>query len=107
MGGLGFGNSLGGFLFEWCDEWWKREGGSLTEHDTDGSWSNGAYWKDIKAERNMNMNEEWWGMVAQDEALVKGLNVRKPRLVYDVVQQMFTGKKMKKESNTMGEEKKK
>ncbi|MDD5131047.1 MAG: glycoside hydrolase family 2 TIM barrel-domain containing protein [bacterium] len=107
MGGLGFGNSLGGFLFEWCDEWWKREGGSLTEQDTDACWSNGAYWKDIKAESNMNMNEEWWGMVAQDKTIINGLNMRQPRLVYEVIQQMFTGKKIKREIKIMGKEKKK
>ncbi len=104
-GGLGFGNSLGGFLFEWCDEWWKREGGSLIEQDTDACWSNGAYWKDIKAERNMNMNEEWWGLVAQDKAIVNGLNTRQPRLAYKMIQQIFTGKKMPQETKAPKREK--
>lgn len=106
-GGLGFGNSLGGFLFEWCDEWWKSEGGSLSEHDTDACWSNGAYWKDIKAERNMNMNEEWWGIVAQEEAVRSGINIRKPRLAYTMIQQMFVGKRVKKKIKGTGQEKKK
>jgi len=31
-------------------------------HDTGASWSNGAYYFDIKAAQNMNINEEWWGV---------------------------------------------
>ncbi|MFC1509401.1 hypothetical protein ACFL60_06930, partial [Candidatus Omnitrophota bacterium] len=48
----GIGNCLGGFVFEWTDEWWKfneedRFGWDV--HDTFSSWSNGAYYFDIKA----------------------------------------------------------
>ena len=60
----GEGNSLGGFVFEWSDEWWKFGPGNkkgLVIHDTKGSWSNPAYYYDAKA-RN-NMNEEWFGLV--------------------------------------------
>ena len=96
-GGLGFGNSLGGFTFEWCDEWWKDDGAPTAEHDTEASWSNGAYWQDIKAARNMNMNEEWFGIMAQDPAhLVDGYATRQPRMSYFVMREMFTGKKSPK-----------
>lgn len=95
-GGLGFGNSLGGFLFEWNDEWWKcDQGNSLSDHDTDAGWSNGAYWRDIKAERNLNMNEEWWGIMAIDTTTVFGetYNALKPRLAYYAIKELFTGRK--------------
>ena len=46
----------GGMLFSFNDEWWKHNGGSAYVHDTESSWSNGAY-------LDPNMNEEWWGIV--------------------------------------------
>jgi hypothetical protein len=61
----GVGNCLGGFVFEWTDEWWKyneEDAIGWRMHDTAGSWSNGAYYFDIKAPQNMNINEEWWGV---------------------------------------------
>ena len=33
-------------------------------HDTESNWSNGSYYFDIQAPKNMNMNEEWFGIVA-------------------------------------------
>lgn len=66
-GGDGAGNSLGGFVFEWTDEWWKHNAGYLPGwkmHDTDASWSNTAYYFDAKA--GNNINEEWWGITALD-----------------------------------------
>ncbi len=96
-GGLGFGNSLGGFQFEFMDEWWKCDGAPTAEHDTDGTWSNAAYWRDIKADNNMNMNEEWWGIVAQDTGtIVNGNYARVPRLAYYMLAEIFTGKKINK-----------
>ncbi|HAH19576.1 MAG TPA: hypothetical protein DCL49_01580 [Candidatus Omnitrophica bacterium] len=78
-------NCLGGTMFEWTDEWWKHnEAASDTWkiHDTESHWSNGSYYFDIKAERNMNMNEEWFGIVALSEELDNGVNTRIPRKAY-------------------------
>jgi len=52
----GYGNSLGGAVFEWSDEWWKNEGDSdPSVHDTDtqsqGAWLDGGGY------------EEWFGIV--------------------------------------------
>ncbi|MFH1644978.1 MAG: glycoside hydrolase family 2 TIM barrel-domain containing protein [Candidatus Omnitrophota bacterium] len=54
-GGYGAGNSLGGVLFEWIDEWWKAYEPSL--HDTKPLWA-GSFpdgW----------MHEEWLGVASQ------------------------------------------
>ena len=53
--GYGAGNSLGGVLFEWVDEWWKAYEPSL--HDTKPLWA-GSFpdgW----------MHEEWLGIASQ------------------------------------------
>ena len=84
----GAGNCLGGTMFEWNDEWWKHnESGPDTwkAHDTESYWSNGNYYFDIKAERNMNMNEEWFGIVGLSEEIENGLNKRAPRKAYYVL----------------------
>ena len=54
------GNCLGGFIFEWVDEWWKHNEnfeGDWSVHNADAGWSNGSYYFDIEAENGMNMNE--------------------------------------------------
>jgi len=64
------GNALGGIIFEWIDEWWKHnEGyrGDWAVHNTQAGWSDGSYYFDIEAPNGMNMNEEWFGLVAYDE----------------------------------------
>ncbi|MFT6398312.1 MAG: hypothetical protein ACJAYU_003070 [Bradymonadia bacterium] len=53
------GSCVGGFAFEFNDEWWKTDGGGWGEHDTAASWNNGAY-------PDPGMHEEWWGMVDID-----------------------------------------
>ena len=40
---LGLGVSIGGFVFEFNDEWWKYQDGGWYVHDTAPSWSNGGY----------------------------------------------------------------
>ena len=76
------GNCLGGFIFEWVDEWWKHNEtfeGDWSAHNTDAGWSNGSYYFDIEAENGMNMNEEWFGLVAWNE---KNLSQRIPKKSY-------------------------
>ncbi|NQT75330.1 MAG: hypothetical protein HQ566_02285 [Candidatus Omnitrophica bacterium] len=82
--GSGVGNSLGGFVFEWTDEWWKFDEGNSSgwyAHDTIGSWSNGAYYFDIKAPQNLNINEEWWGVCSLVRRKGK-LDERRPTKAY-------------------------
>jgi hypothetical protein len=82
-------NVLGGFVFEWIDEWWKHgmETG-LDIHDTKGTWNNGAYDFDAMPGR-MNMNEEWFGIVAQGELTEGGIHRRIPRASYFLLQKIW------------------
>jgi hypothetical protein len=91
-GGQGAGNSLGGFVFEWTDEWWKHspdyEPGTRV-HDIGASWSNPAYYFDAKA--GNNINEEWWGIVNLNPKYMKsGIERRVPRKAYYVLQSFWT-----------------
>ncbi len=88
----GEGNCLGGTMFEWTDEWWKHtpfDQASWKTHDPGSNWSNGSYYFDIQAPQNMNMNEEWFGIVALSEEKQDGLNKRVPRKAYYVVREFW------------------
>lgn len=88
----GAGNCLGGAIFEWSDEWWKHNESSAAGwplHDTESNWSNGAYYFDIKAERNMNMNEEWFGLVKLEQQKETELDKRVPRKAYYVIRDFW------------------
>jgi len=88
----GVGNCIGGTMFEWTDEWWKHteyDPQSWCVHDTEAGWSNGSYYFDIKAPSNMNMNEEWFGIVALSEQLENGINKRIPRKAYYVLREFW------------------
>ncbi|MBU1007117.1 MAG: hypothetical protein KKH08_05975 [Candidatus Omnitrophica bacterium] len=89
--GNGVGNCLGGFVFEWTDEWWKfnetyEYGWRI--HDIASSWSNGAYYFDIKAPQNLNINEEWWGICSLIKSKA-GLDERKPTKAYFVLKELW------------------
>jgi hypothetical protein len=102
----GAGNCIGGTLFEWADEWWKHDSDSpegWSVHDTQSGWSNGSYYYDILAPGNMNMNEEWFGIVALGEQLEnaspaggQGLNKRIPRKAYYVIREFWKHPVIKK-----------
>jgi len=89
-GGEGEGNSLGGFIFEWTDEWWKHNEqypGDWDVQNTEGTWSNGSYYFDAEADNNMN--EEWWGIVglSTEEA---GTNDRRiPKKAYYILKKLW------------------
>ncbi len=79
------GNSIGGFVFEWRDEWWKYlQIERLDIQDTNASWSNQAYLFDW-AEGKNNMNEEWFGITALGTPNGDGVYTARPRMAYDVL----------------------
>jgi beta-galactosidase len=88
-GNNGFGNSIGGFAFEWRDEWWKfKQTENLDIHDTNASWSNGGYPSDYVEGRN-NMNEEWWGIVRLGDINGDGIYAAEPRTAYHVLSDIW------------------
>jgi len=79
------GNSVGGFVFEWRDEWWKyKQVEFLDKHDTHASWANGGYTYDFVEGQN-NMNEEWWGIMRLGPMNAQGVYVAEPRAAYYVL----------------------
>jgi hypothetical protein len=93
--GDGSGNSLGGFVFEWSDEWWKHNPDSEARwgsHDPEAGWANPAYYYDSKA--GSNMSEEWWGVVGIDPKHPKdGVIKRVPRKAYYILKSCWAPKK--------------
>ena len=89
--GNGVGNCLGCFVFEWTDEWWKfdeNDNVSWYVHDTLANWSNGAYYFDIKAPQNLNINEEWWGVCALEKR-EHALDERRPTKAYFLLKKLW------------------
>jgi len=83
------GNSIGGFVFEWRDEWWKyRQTENLDQQDNNASWSNQAYMFDW-AEGKDNMNEEWFGITALGMPNADGVYTARPRAAYDVLSKIW------------------
>jgi hypothetical protein len=83
------GNSIGGFVFEWRDEWWKfKQTENLNVHDDNASWANGGYSFDWINGKN-NMNEEWFGINALGAADPDGVYLVRPRIGYEVLSQVW------------------
>ncbi len=83
------GNSIGGFVFEWRDEWWKfKQTENLDKHDRNASWSNGGYSFDYVPGQN-NMNEEWWGITRLGPLNKDGVHIADPRMAYDVLTKVW------------------
>ncbi|MBL7069044.1 MAG: hypothetical protein ISS34_04230 [Candidatus Omnitrophica bacterium] len=89
-GKKGEGNSLGGFIFEWNDEWWKydeQRTAGWKRHDAKGSWANSAYYYDAKI--GTNMNEEWWGIVGLTTEGGGAINKRVPKKAYYILKKFW------------------
>ncbi len=83
------GNAIGGYVFEWRDEWWKYlQVERLDIQDTNASWSNQAYPFDW-AEGKNNMNEEWFGITALGKPNSDGVYEARPRMAYDVLSEIW------------------
>lgn len=83
------GNSIGGYVFEWRDEWWKYlQEENLDTQDNNASWSNQAYLFDW-AEGQNNMNEEWFGIAALGKKNADGVWTARPRMAYDVLGEIW------------------
>jgi len=88
--GRGVGNSLGGYVFQWTDGWWKyKQEENLDVHDTNASWATGAYAEDHVEGAN-NMNEEWWGITAKGPPDAEGHFDVFPRAAYYVLRDAWT-----------------
>lgn len=83
------GNAIGGFQFEWRDEWWKyKQEENLYVQDTHASWSNGGYSFDFIEGVN-NMNEEWFGICRLGDPNDDGVFEAIPRTAYYVLGEIF------------------
>jgi len=83
------GNAIGGFQFEWRDEWWKyKQEENLYVQDTHASWSNGGYSFDYREGVN-NMNEEWFGICRLGDPNDDGVYEAIPRAAYYVMGEFF------------------
>ncbi len=88
----GVGNCLGGTAFEWHDEWWKaNEHVEITwlQHDTAGQFSNAAYYFDYDQPNRLNMNEEWYGVVALEPSEGR-IDARKPKKAFYTLKELWT-----------------
>jgi len=89
-GNGGYGNAVGGFIFEWRDEWWKyKQTENLDVHDRNASWANGGYTFDYVEGQN-NMNEEWFGIVRLGNIDNDGVYEAEPRMAYDVLTEIWS-----------------
>jgi hypothetical protein len=90
-GNGGYGNAIGGFVFEWRDEWWKSPPSEerLDTHDRTATWGNGGYTFDFVEGQN-NMNEEWFGIMALGDIDDDGIYVAEPRMAYDVLTEIWS-----------------
>jgi hypothetical protein len=88
-GNGGYGNAIGGFVFEWRDEWWKyKQTENLDTQDRHASWSNGGYTFDFIEGQN-NMNEEWFGITRIGELNPMGFYETEPRMAYYVLAKIW------------------
>lgn len=84
------GNSLGGFVYEWRDQWWKdRQAGELYLQDNGASSANAAYTFDFSHGQN-NINEEWFGITRIGDLGPGGIYESKPKVAYDILSEIWS-----------------
>jgi len=84
------GNCIGGYIFEWRDEWWKwGQSKNLDVHDLTASWGNGGYAFDFDPIKKNNMNEEWFGICRLGPPNENGVSIAEPRMAYYVIAEIF------------------
>jgi hypothetical protein len=84
--GSGFGNAIGGTMFEWVDEWWKSglpPKFSPSEHETVGDF--------VAAFPDGWMHEEWLGVLSQGDGS-KSPFLRQKRKAYDYYKKAWNEK---------------
>ena len=88
-GNGGYGNAIGGYIFEWRDEWWKyKQTENLDTQDNNASWANGGYTFDYVEGQN-NMNEEWFGITRIGDLNAQGFYETVPRMAVDIMTEMW------------------
>jgi len=92
-GGKGEGNSLGGIVFEWNDEWWKGNENlphTWSVHEEAGQWGNPSYYFDAEVKDHKNINEEWLGIVSlEPKSGETGLDKRVPKKAFETLKQAW------------------
>ena len=78
-GGAGEGNSIGGFAFEWLDEWWKA-GDSLQQANLETFGKQGL--------DTPSGAQEYCGLFGQGDGR-KSPFIRRPKAVYDVYKELW------------------
>jgi beta-galactosidase len=82
-GNPGAGNSIGGMVFEWLDEWWKdTRGDPLSSHSEEPTFE--------MAFPDGFSQEEWLGIVGQGNGS-KSPFLRQPRKAYYALKDLWTG----------------
>lgn len=74
---------VGGVVFEYSDEWWKRTLGDQGQHNTETDFYNVYF----SSPQDPNVNEEWWGLVA----ITPGRNDRNLRQAYYTLRTLWGG----------------
>lgn len=81
-------NSLGGFVFQWEDDWWKvGQDYDLDVHNTTATWPQASYYDYVPGENNMN--EEWWGINGIQAAEPDGFFHMRHRTAYFMLKDVF------------------
>jgi len=83
-GGQGYGNALGGFVFEWQDEWWKAYGKPPNVHDASPEPKDAPF-------ADGEGHEEWYGITSQGNGNDSPA-MREIRQAYWALKDLWTGR---------------